>query len=84
MQRYLLCMFGLLQVLISNAAVLLDGFDERLADFDPARFLKTISINTLGPVMVLKELLKHVSTTRSTHALTAIHVTYNQLLEQIK
>jgi NAD(P)-dependent dehydrogenase (short-subunit alcohol dehydrogenase family) len=54
----------LLQVLISNAAVLLDGFEERLQDFDPERFLKTISTNTLGPVMVLRELLKHVSSAR--------------------
>eukprot|EP00882_Tetradesmus_deserticola_P003546 GHRQ01003754.1.p1 GENE.GHRQ01003754.1~~GHRQ01003754.1.p1 ORF type:complete len:251 (+),score=81.52 GHRQ01003754.1:491-1243(+) len=45
-------------VLISNAGVLLDGFEERLLDFDHARFLKTISTNTLGPVMVLRELLK--------------------------
>ncbi|KAF6254979.1 hypothetical protein COO60DRAFT_262243 [Scenedesmus sp. NREL 46B-D3] len=60
-------------VLISNAAVLLDGFDERLADFDPARFLKTISINTLGPVMVLKELLKHGLLGGDQHSLV-VHV----------
>jgi NAD(P)-dependent dehydrogenase (short-subunit alcohol dehydrogenase family) len=52
----------MLQVLISNAAVLLDSFEERLQDFDPERFLKTISTNTLGPALVLRELLKHVST----------------------
>lgn len=47
-------------MLVSNAAVLLDSFEERLADFDPEAFLKTISTNTLGPLMVLRELLKHV------------------------
>jgi NAD(P)-dependent dehydrogenase (short-subunit alcohol dehydrogenase family) len=55
-------MLPFLQVLVSNAAVLLDSFEERLVDFDPEVFLKTIRTNTLGPVMVLRELLKHVRT----------------------
>jgi NAD(P)-dependent dehydrogenase (short-subunit alcohol dehydrogenase family) len=47
-------------VLVSNAGVLLDSFEEKLIDFDPERFLKTISTNAMGPAVVLRELLKHV------------------------
>lgn len=60
-------------VLVSNAAVLLDSFEERLADFDPEAFLKTISTNTLGPLMVLRELLKHGLLGGDRHSLV-VHV----------
>lgn len=57
----LLLILLLSQVLINNAGVDYESFEQGLSDVTPKLFNDTFSVNTLGPLLVTQELLKHVS-----------------------
>lgn len=48
-------------MLINNAAINLSRLDGRLADLDLGEFTQTLTVNALGPLLVVRELLKQVT-----------------------